>query len=198
MPNPKSPEAFFERPGPYAEILRTLRRLALESGLVETVKWGHPAYTEGGSLVAGIAAFKAYAGIWFFQGALLGDAAGVLVNAQEGKTQAMRQWRFGPGDQIDETLVSVYLREARELALQGRKVVLNRDRPVYLPEELERAMEADPALRARFDGMSTSCRREYADYVGEAKRPETRVRRVEKVLPMIRAGGRLNEGYSGS
>ncbi|MBK7633096.1 MAG: hypothetical protein IPJ13_01585 [Saprospiraceae bacterium] len=44
--------------------------------------------------MVGLAAFKSYTGIWFFQGGLLDDKQQFLMNAQEGKTKAMRQWRF--------------------------------------------------------------------------------------------------------
>lgn len=68
-----------------------LRRLLLTLPLEETVKWGSPCYTCKGRNVVGIGGFKQYFGLWFFQGALLEDAGGRLVNAQEGKTKALRQ-----------------------------------------------------------------------------------------------------------
>lgn len=157
----------------------------LETGLTETLKWGIPVYVDHGKNIAGIAAFKSWAGIWFYQGALLSDPEGVLINAQEGKTVAMRQWRFQLGESIDKRLVQAYLEEAIRHARAGREIKPRRARPVVIPEELRRAFASDPDLKKRFDGLSTSCRREYAEYIGEARREETRLRRLDKVIPMI-------------
>ena len=63
-------------------------------GLEETVKWGGPVYVADGKNIVGLGAFKSYFALWFFQGALLADQEKVLVNAQEGRTKALRQWRF--------------------------------------------------------------------------------------------------------
>ena len=104
----------------WAEQLVLLDELARRSGLQAEVKWGMPTFTEGGTNVVGIGAFKAYVGIWFFQGALLSDPEGVLVNAQEGKTKAMRQWRFGADERIPRQKLLAYLREARKLAAEGK------------------------------------------------------------------------------
>ena len=67
----------------------------LSSEMEETVKWGMPVYMVDGEIVTGLGSFKSYAGIWFYQGALLKDKHKKLINAQENKTNAMRQMRFG-------------------------------------------------------------------------------------------------------
>ncbi|MGA8047178.1 MAG: YdeI/OmpD-associated family protein [Dermatophilaceae bacterium] len=61
-------------------------------------------------------------------------------------------------------------------------------RDVELPDELRAALEADPGLRTTFEAMAYSHRKEYARWVGEAKRPETRERRLAQALEMIREG----------
>jgi bifunctional DNA-binding transcriptional regulator/antitoxin component of YhaV-PrlF toxin-antitoxin module len=73
------------------------------------------------------------------------------------------------------------------------EVVLERDdapREVALPAELEAALAADAALRATFDALAFTHRREYAEWVGGAKREETRARRAAKAVEMLRAGVR--------
>jgi hypothetical protein len=59
-------------------------------------------------------------------------------------------------------------------------------RVVELAPELKAAFDAEPELRARYDKLSTSRKRELADPVAEAKRPETRAARVEKALARLR------------
>ncbi|MFO0629534.1 MAG: YdeI/OmpD-associated family protein [Polyangiales bacterium] len=64
-------------------------------------------------------------------------------------------------------------------------------RVVEVPEALAAALDAQPDARARWEALSPSCRREYAQWIAEAKRPETRDARVAKALPRIVAGARL-------
>lgn len=98
-----------------AEAAR-LRTLVLACGLEETVKWGGPVYAAGGKNIVGVVAFKAYFGLWFFDGVSLADKDGVLVNAQEGKTKAMRQWRMTAAKDIRPALVKAYVKEAMKHA----------------------------------------------------------------------------------
>src|SRR5262245_17704911 len=79
---------------PWVKEVLLLRDIALSVGLEETIKWGGPAYTYQGKNVLGIGGFKNWACFWFFQGAYLSDPAKVLVNANEGRTRGLRQWRF--------------------------------------------------------------------------------------------------------
>jgi len=89
-----SVEEYIEEGSKWTNELRELRRILLKTEFEETLKWSIPTYTINGKNVAGIAGFKDYFGIWFFNGVFLKDEEKVLINAQEGKTKAMRQWRF--------------------------------------------------------------------------------------------------------
>ena len=74
------------------------------------------------------------------------------------------------------------------------RVVMEQDdapRVVEVPAGLQMALDKDPDARTAFDGMPYSHRKEYADWIVEAKKEETRVRRVEKALTMIRDRKRL-------
>ncbi|MFZ5475190.1 MAG: YdeI/OmpD-associated family protein [Myxococcota bacterium] len=64
-------------------------------------------------------------------------------------------------------------------------------REVEVPPELAEALAGDPMAKVAFQRLSYSCRKEYADFVAEAKREETRRSRAHKVLPMVREGARL-------
>ncbi len=176
------------------EIAR-LRAILLDVGLDETVKWGSPCYTRDGRNVVGIGAFRSYFGLWFFQGALLADPAKRLVNAQPGKTRAMRQWRMQSAADIRPRLVRQYASEAAELAARGREIRPRRRPAASLPPELEAALGADNAARTAFDKLTPGRRREFAEFIAGAKRAETRERRVARALPLIREGRGLNDRY---
>ena len=73
------------------------------------------------------------------------------------------------------------------------EVRLERDdepRTVDIPPALAAALEEDGEAKAVFDGLSYTHRREYAEWIEEAKREETRVRRVAKAVEMLRDGER--------
>lgn len=84
------------------------------------------------------------------------------------------------------------VREAMGIALGDRiEVKLELDtapREVEVPADLARALKKDRDARQRFDALAFTHRREYAQWVTEAKKPETRARRVEKTIEMLKAG----------
>lgn len=65
------------------------------------------------------------------------------------------------------------------------------ERTVQVPDELEAVLHGSDSAREFFDSLSYTCRREYARWVGEAKREQTRQRRAAKALEMLEAGRRL-------
>jgi uncharacterized protein YdeI (YjbR/CyaY-like superfamily) len=189
-----SVDEYIENAGKWQKGLRKLRKVLLASGLEETIKWGAPCYTLGGKNIVGLGAFKGYFGLWFHQGALLPDPQGVLVNAQEGKTKALRQWRF-TDETVDSDAVAEYVQAAIGVQKSGKVIKPKRGRPVEVPPELGRALDGDPGTRKAFGELTPGRRREYADYVAEAKRADTKARRIDKILPMIRSGAGLHDRY---
>src|SRR5690554_1122101 len=136
-------EGFFKAPRPFGEGIALLRSLALKTKAEEDFKWGIPIYTLGGKNVFGICRFKAYFGIWFYQGAILKDPKGVLENAQEGKTKAMRSWRFTTVEGIDRESVLAYMREAMENREKGLEIEPEKKGTPIIPTLLEEQLERD-------------------------------------------------------
>lgn len=174
-------------------ILVQLRKCILACGLNEEIKWGAPTYTHHGN-VCGFSAFKNHCGIWFFEGATLKDEAKVLLNAQDGKTQALRQWRFVEGDQVNEKLVMDYVREAALNMEKGIKTVKKKIE-VVVPESLQSAMRSEPKVLEFFNSMAPSHRKEYSEYISQAKQEATQLRRLEKAMQMLREKKGLNDKY---
>lgn len=194
MKNVKTPDEFFSETAWRSE-LRQLRAILLATGLDEAIKWGRPCYVRDGANVVGIVNFKSYFGLWFFQGALLKDAAKVLMNAQEGRTSAMRQWRMTTIDDINAKLIRRYVVEAIALAGSGVRVAKPNLKPIVIPEALRRALAANPKSAAAFRLLTPGRRREYATYIRDAKMPATTARRIAQILPMISKGLGLNDKY---
>ena len=70
----------------------------------------------------------------------------------------------------------------------GSRSGKNDDRVVEVPADFQEALKADEAAKARFDSLSYSHRKEHVKAIEEAKKPETRRRRIEKALEMLRGG----------
>lgn len=176
------------------ELIR-LRDVLRATPLTEEVKWGGPCYTYKGKNVVGIGGFKSYFGLWFHQGALLKDDRKVLINAQEGKTRALRQWRMTSGKDIKPTIIKRYVDEAMSLVDQGRSIKPARNTPIEIPAELKKALRTTSGATAAFRKLRPGLQREYADYVSAAKRDDTKEKRIARILPMIIAGTGLNDRY---
>ena len=179
---------------PWEQELNALRGILHETELVEELKWGTPHYTLDGKIVVGIAGFKQYFGLWFHQGVFLKDAGKVLINAQEGTTKGLRQWRFNTIDDIDKALVMEYVKEAIQNQRDGKEIKPEK-KQLVIPDELKEALASNSNLSERFDALTPGKQREYADYIGAAKQEKTRLSRLEKCVPMIESGVGLNDRY---
>jgi uncharacterized protein YdeI (YjbR/CyaY-like superfamily) len=176
------------------EELLKLRALLKETELTETLKWGMPTYVINKRNIIGIGSFKNWSVLWFHDGALLKDPHQVLVNAQEGKTRALRQWRFKNINEIDDKLISQYVAEAIENAKNGKKVLIRNSKrtntiPLFIiPEILQSKIDADSKLADNWLKYTQRQKRDLAEYVSEPKRELTRVQRLEKIIPIIHEG----------
>ena len=121
----------------WKEELQMLREIILQTELKEEVKWGKPTYTLDGKLVVGMADFKNHMALWFHQGLFLKDKHQKLINAQEGVTKALRQWRFEKGDEIDPDIVMEYVEEAIANCKAGKELKPLRKKEVVIPPLLE-------------------------------------------------------------
>ncbi len=116
------------------------------------------------------------------------------MNAQEGKTTAMRQWRFTSIHDIDESIIKKYILEAIQNQQQG-KVIKQQKKPLIIPDDLQKQLDINTVLKEKFESLSLSCKREYAAYISEAKRETTKQKRLEKIIPMIIKRVGLHDKY---
>lgn len=187
-------DAYLTKHRQWAKHLTALRGILLDTELEETVKWGAPTYTLNGKNVVGLTAFKEHCALWFHQGVFLKDKDNKLINAQEGTTKGLRQWRFEQGDKINARQVRSYVLEAIENQRAGKEIKPDK-KVLSLPPELIQAFRADSKLCAAFEKLTPGKQREYADHVASAKRDTTRLARVEKIAPLVLAGVGLHDKY---
>ncbi|HMQ74779.1 MAG TPA: YdeI/OmpD-associated family protein [Flavobacteriales bacterium] len=192
-PNPKV-AWFFAKQGPWQACYAQLRELALESGLTEELKWGHPCYTLKGRNVFLIHGFNAYCALLFHKGALLKDDHKLLVQ-QTANVQQARQIRFTGEKQIAKLapVLRAYIRQAIALERTGKKVVLKKTAEFDMPAELANAFKQMPALKKAFQALTPGRQRGYLLFFGGAKQSATREARIEKHVDRILAGKGLND-----
>lgn len=188
-------DAYIEKKAEWREVLESLRRLCLSTEMEETVKWGMPTYTIAKKNVVGFVAFKNHVALWFHHGVFLKDPNKKLVNAQEGTTKGMRQWRFTSMVDLEPATVSAYLEEAIQNEKDGKRIKNERAKKVEIPSELSEALNGNTALQKSFDLLSPGKKREFAAYIGSAKQAKTRQNRLEKCIPLIMDGIGLNDRY---
>jgi uncharacterized protein YdeI (YjbR/CyaY-like superfamily) len=122
----------------WQDELERLRKIVLDCGLTEEVKWKHPCYTLDGSNIVLIHEFKEYCALLFFKGVLVKDPIGVPVQQTE-NVQAARQIRFSSADEIVEMehIVKAYINEAIAVEKAGLKVELKETAEFPMPEEFQ-------------------------------------------------------------
>lgn len=178
----------------WTEELEILKSILNKTELVETIKWGAPIYTFNNKNVIGIGGFKSYFGVWFMNGVFLKDEAKVLVNAQEGVTKALRQWRFNSKAEIDEKLLLAYIKEAIENEKKG--LAHKPEKKVMLPSDFfTNELQKDKKLVTAFELFSPYKQKEFIEYIDTAKQEKTKIDRFEKIKPMILQNRGLNDKY---
>ncbi len=196
MKKVSSVEEYIENQEQWVDALTLLRAIINSTEAVETLKWSAPVYTVNGKNVLGLGAFKHHFGIWFFNGVFLKDEKKLLMNAQEGKTKALRQMRFTSINDIDKNMVLAYVNEAIENQKAGKEIKSDRSKKeTVIPIELKQELNKNTILNSSFNKLTPYKQREYCEYIETAKREATKISRLEKIKPMITQGIGLNDKY---
>lgn len=190
-------EAYFEEEHHYKSAIGQLRELVLKTKLEETFKWMFPTYTLKNKNVLAICKFKNHFGIWFFNGVFLTDPLNVLKNAQEGKTKAMRHWKFTSESELDENQVMAYINEAIVNQENNRVLYPVKKSSKYseTPSLLKEALAKSKKLETAYQELTDFKRKEFNEYITTAKQEKTKIKRLEKIIPMIESGIGLNDKY---
>jgi uncharacterized protein YdeI (YjbR/CyaY-like superfamily) len=180
--------ADFARP-----ILRHLRDILHEAcpDCEETLKWGMPSFLYKGKILAGFASFRAHATFGYWSGSQVVDTSGKSPTAMG---------QFGRLASLDDlpdraTLIDL-TRKAMQLIDDGVKPVHKTTKPPFtVPQDLQAAIDGAPAAKATWDAFPPSCKREYVEWVTEAKRDETRTKRLNQTIEMLGEGKRRHWKY---
>jgi hypothetical protein len=196
-------DAYIAKAPPFAQpILDHLRDVvhAGAPGVVEEIKWSRPFFVYHGVILGNISAFKAHCsfGLW-------GKEIGAVLRA-DGMVQGNGMGTFGKLTSVKDLpprkkLVG-YIRVAAQAVDDGvRTKSFTRPKSrvvkaeVAVPEPLAAALKQNKAAANNFEAMSPSCRKEYCVWIAEAKRDETRDKRLATALEWIAQGKSRNWKY---
>jgi uncharacterized protein YdeI (YjbR/CyaY-like superfamily) len=187
--NPKVDE-YLRKAKKWKEEFEKLRRISLDCGLTEELKWGKPCYTFQESNIVIIQGFKEFCALLFCKGALLNDPNGIL---KKFGWQAARRIPFTNVREIVKmkTVLKAYIHEAKEKA--GLKVKYKKTSEFKIPEEFQNKLDETPVLKKAFDALTPGRQRGYLLYFSQPKQSKTRVARVEKCMQQVLKGKGLND-----
>lgn len=189
--NPKV-DNFMSKAQHWLREMEALRKIALDCGLTEELKWGKPCYVSEGKNIVVIQGFKAYCALLFFKGNQLEDTYGLLVKTGE-NTVVGRQLRFESVREItaQAAAIKAYIYQAIEVERSGVKAP--EKKAPGIPVEFKNILDKKPALKKAFDALTPGRQRAYIIYFSQPKQSQTRASRVEKSTPHILKGLGLNE-----
>ncbi|NOT01854.1 MAG: hypothetical protein HOP29_14655 [Phycisphaerales bacterium] len=190
----KSPD--FARP-----VLTRLRQLFHKAcpKIEEKLKWGVPSFEYKG-MVGGMAAFKKHLTYGFWKAPLMKDPAGIL--ATESKSAMFGSKVTSLANLPPDTVLIAYIKEAVQLNEDGVKL----ERPktsrknknaIKAPDDLLAALKKSKKALATFEAFSYSCRKEYVEWVTEAKQEVTRRKRIATAVEWMAEGKPRNWKYMG-
>jgi uncharacterized protein YdeI (YjbR/CyaY-like superfamily) len=190
-------DAYIARAAPFARpVLAHLRSVVREAvpEAEETIKWGMPHWVHHGILCC-IAGFKGHCALHLRRGEeLLGKAADGGAMGQFGRITAL-------SDLPSKAALVKLLREAAALNEAGKKAPSAPRKPARpaprVPGDLAAALKGSAAAAATFEGFSPSKRRDYVEWILEAKGKDTRAGRIATAIGWMAEGKSRNWKYEG-
>ncbi len=178
-------DAYIAKAAPFAQDILTHVRALVHRALPEVtegIKWGMPHFMVGGRNIVGLAAFKAHAAVVIHHEDRQGEGMGAL-----GKLRSMQD--LPP----DEELAARFQAWDRADAAPKSKRQPKPDLPV--PPAFAVALATAPAAQRTFDAFAPSHRREYIEWISDAKREETRDKRILQAIAWLTEGRKRNWKY---
>jgi uncharacterized protein YdeI (YjbR/CyaY-like superfamily) len=182
-------DAFFEKPGKWQVELNELRKIVLETGIIEELKWKQPCYTMDGTNLLMVSSFKDFAFVSFLNGSLLADTENILVKPGE-NSQFSRLMLFYSVDDVRKlkSTLLAYIYESIEAHKAGIKPTADKAKELEFPEELLKKFEKDSAFKEAFESLTPGRQRAYNIYFTGAKQSKARESRIENYIERIMNG----------
>jgi len=198
-------DAYIEKAQPFAQPILTHLRKLLHKGcpdVEEAIKWGHPFFLYRGTILGHMAAFKQHCSFGFWGeeiGATLREAKVVQDGGMGslGKITSVK-------DLPSEKEMLGWIRQSSALIDSGEhtSIMAGRNKVAKAPKpapksspEFAAALKKNKKASVVFEAFSPSCKREYVEWIAEARREETRDKRISQAVEWIAEGKQRNWKY---
>jgi len=196
-------DAYIEKKADFAKpVLKHLRQLVQKAcpGAEETIKWGMPFFDYKGSVLCAMAAFKEHCSFTFWKAKLMKDPEGILQVAERhamGNFDRITSLKDLPSDKI----LIAYIKEAAklnedEIKLPARKKTVGVE--LKVPVDLAAALKKNKKAQAVFEKFPPGKRKDYIEWITEAKTEPTKMKRIETAVEWIAEGKGRNWKYERS
>lgn len=125
----------------------------------------------------------------------MNDKEKELVNASEGKTKSLRQWRFTRVEDMDDKKILFYINESIQTIKDGKELKPQKSPPKEAEGVLKSALDNNNHLQSAFFSLTPGKRKEYIEHINEAKQEKTKPSRLQKITPLILQGKGLHDQY---
>lgn len=187
-----------EQPEWQRKLLVRLRQLIHSSSenIEEAWKWNSPHFEYKGIMI-GMHAFKKFVGVWFHKGSLLKDTHGIFEQLEKPDEKGNRSYKISQGEKINEKAFLDLVDQAIKLNAAGTKLTEARitRKTLDVPPELETVLKKDDQAWAHWEKFNYTHKKEYVEWVTDARKEETRKRRIAQALEMIREGQGKEDKY---
>lgn len=180
-----------ERPEWQRKTLIRLRQLihTVDEDVTEAWRWNSPHFDHDGIMI-GLHGFKTFVSVWFHKGALLKDTHKLFDKPEKDEDKGIRKIKLEEGEAIDEKAFVDLVKQAVKVNQSGAKLgdAKPARKALVVPADLESVLRKDEEAWANWEKFSYSHKKEYVEWVVDAKQEETRKRRIAQALEMIREG----------
>lgn len=187
-------DAYIARSARFAQpVLKHIRKLVHSAcpEVEETIKWGSPTFVHHG-ILCGMAAFKEHCAFGFWNQAVVDDKKGGAAMGQFGRIGGVADL---PSDAQLKRMIG-HAAQLNEDGIKPRRAAKKvKQQPLVVPDGLAAALKKNKKAQATFDGFSYSNKKEYVEWISEAKREETRQKRLATALEWLAQGKTRNWKY---
>ncbi|MGN6435531.1 MAG: YdeI/OmpD-associated family protein [Agriterribacter sp.] len=196
-------DAYIAKSALFAQpILTHLRKVIHEAcpGVTETIKWGFPHFEYKGEILCSMAAFKEHCAFLFWKAVLMKDPDRILTLA--GKASMGHMGRIQSVKDLPSVrILKKYIKEAAALNEAGIKLPSRSKaeataKTLEVPDVIKIALRSNKKAAGAFDAFSPSHKREYIEWIMEAKTEPTREKRINTMLEWLEEGKPRNWKYS--
>lgn len=162
-----------------------------DTNVIEDWKWNIPVFHDS-YMTSGFAAFKKHVSLTFFEGAIMSDKYKLF--SEDCSAQKTRTIKYSDISEIDNDKLLSYFKEAfgMDTVKKPTKAI---KKELIIPYLLQKALSNNQLAKQNFENMAYTYKKEYANHIAEAKRENTKLNRLKKVMANLELNIKMHEKY---